>query len=110
MTLDDARRLAEQQRVRRREVLATITRGDLAPSAFGGEDGLDPVKVVAVAEVVPGVGKVRARRILAALGIAEGTRWADLGPDGQRRLAAAPSEAVADRPPPGAGAPPAGGR
>ena len=110
MTLDDARRLAERERVQRREVLATITRGDLAPSAFTGEGALGPVKVVAVAEVVPGVGKVRARRLLEALGIAEGTRWADLGPEGQRRLAAALSQAQGDRPPPGAGAPPAVGR
>src|SRR6516162_5632066 len=105
MTLDDARRLAEDERAQRREVLATITRGDLAPGAFAGEHRLDPVKVVALAEVVPGVGKVRARRILATLGIAEGMRWAELGPDGQRRLAAALSGARQDRP--GGGAPPA---
>ena len=108
MTLDDARRLAEDQRAQRREVLAAITRGDLAPTAFAGERRLEPVKVVALAEVVPGVGKVRARRILASLGMAEGTRWADLGAEGQARLAAALTDAGPD--PPGGGAPPAGGR
>ena len=108
MTLDDARRLAEDERAQRRDVLATITRGDLGPMAFAGERRLDPVKVVALAEVVPGVGKVRARRILASLGIAEATSWAELGPDGQRRLAAALTDPRPDRP--GGGAPPADGR
>ena len=108
MTLDDARRLAEDERAQRRDVLATITRGDLGPMAFAGERRLDPVKVVALAEVVPGVGKVRARRILASLGMAEGTPWADLGAEGQHLLAAALTDVEPD--PPGGGAPRAGGR
>ena len=53
MTLDDARRAAEDQRAERRNVLAAITRGDLVPRAFTGDRRLDPVKVVALAEVVP---------------------------------------------------------
>jgi len=108
MTLDDARQLAEHLRAERREVLAAVTRGDLRPMAFAGDHRLDRVRVVALAEVVPGVGKVRARRILASLGTAEGTPWADLGAEQQRRLAAALTDAGPD--PPGGGAPPAGGR
>ena len=108
MSLDDARRAAEDQRAERRNVLAAITRGDLVPRAFTGDRRLDPVKVVALAEVVPGVGKVRARRLLGALGIAEGARWGDLGPEAQRRLAAALTAAVQPAAATGDG-PPAGG-
>jgi hypothetical protein len=36
------------------------------------------VKVVVLAEKVPGVGKVRARRAMEALGIAEDARWGEV--------------------------------
>ncbi len=59
------------------------------------------VKVVVVAQAVPGIGKVQARRVLQELGVAEGARWADLAPDDQRRLV----ESLTAR-----GGPPAAGR
>jgi hypothetical protein len=88
VALEDARRVAEMIRAERREVVDAVTRGDLRPDAFADDPRVGGVKVVALAQVVPGVGKVRARRMLEELGVAAGLRWGDLRPDEQRRLAA----------------------
>ncbi len=42
------------------------------------DERLGTVKVVVLAQVVPGVGKVRSRRAMARLGIAEDARWGEL--------------------------------
>ena len=47
------------------------------------------VRVVRLAEAVPGVGKVQARRVLDALGILETTPWADVSDDQAASLAGA---------------------
>ena len=54
-----------------------------------------------LAEAVPGVGKVQARRIIDALGIDGRVRWAELSGDEVRRLVDALT---------GADGPPAAGR
>ena len=71
---------AEQARLRRAEIVAGVTEGivSLAGVLADRSDPLvGPIKVVVVAQAVPGVGKVAARRVLNAHGL-EGARLADL--------------------------------
>ena len=59
------------------------------------------VKVVVLAEAMPGVGKVRSRRLLEAMGVAPDARWGDLTPEVAGRVTAglsALSEAPATPP------------
>jgi hypothetical protein len=56
--------------------------------------GSQTVRVVVLAEKVPGVGKVRARRAMQALGIGEDARWGEVDPDRLRALWAAMAEAA----------------
>jgi hypothetical protein len=100
MSLEEARQVAQDLRSQRRDVVDAITRGDLAPTGFGHDPRVAGVKVVALAQVVPGVGKVRARRILEQLAVADGLHWGELRADQQRQVAEALTTA---------GAPPAGG-
>ena len=86
ISLEHARRVAERLRSQRRDIVDAITRGDLEPRAFADDPRVADVKVVALAQVVPGVGKVQARRILEEIGVAGGARWGDLGADQKRRL------------------------
>jgi hypothetical protein len=53
------------------------------------------VKVVVLAEKVPGVGKVRARRAMEWLGIAEDARWGEVDRSTLRALWAAMADAAA---------------
>lgn len=47
------------------------------------------VKVVSIAQAVPGVGKLQARRAMTALGIPADACWGELGPDAESALWAA---------------------
>ena len=73
-----AEEFAARFRQARDDLVAAIANGQLAIDAVGNDRRSGPVKVVALAQVVPGIGKVRGRRILEALGIAESTRWGEL--------------------------------
>lgn len=95
---------------RHRQLLVDgVASGILPIAALLGPDGEDPrvgqVKVVVLAQAVPGVGKVRSRRILAALGVAEGTRWGELAPGVASAVVAGLEEAAT-----AGGASPADGR
>lgn len=50
---------------------------------------LAKIKVLAVIESLPGVGKVKARRTMEEIGIAESRRLAGLGPQQRQKLLAA---------------------
>lgn len=100
MPLDDARAAAAAARARRAALLAEVASGQLPPEHLDQDPRAADVKAVAIAETVPGVGKVRARRVLDGLGVAASALWGDL-PARQRH---ALTEALtAD------GGPPAGG-
>jgi len=78
-TRPDAIAAAEALRARRRDLVSALAEGridigDLTDPSYAAA----PVKTVVLAGAVPGVGKVRSRRILAALGVADGTRWGEL--------------------------------
>jgi hypothetical protein len=89
MTLEDARRVAAEVRARRRDLVAAVAAGGVGLAELGAHGGADDVKVVVLAEVVPGVGKVRARRVLTALGVPDGARWGELTPERTAAVAAA---------------------
>lgn len=71
--------LAGHLRAAREELVRRISDGRLDLSAGSAGEDIDPVKVVVVAQAVPGVGKVRARQVLDRLGIDHNTRWGELG-------------------------------
>lgn len=77
-----AAQLASEVRTHRQQLVDAVASGALPLADLigtGGSDhGAGGVKVVVLAQAVPGVGKVRSRRVLGALGIAEGARWAEL--------------------------------
>ena len=62
-----------------------------------GDDMLAKLKVVSVLESLPGVGKVRARRLMAELDISESRRLRGLGHQAARRAARGVPEAVGVR-------------
>lgn len=71
--------LAGHLRAAREELIRQIGTGRLdLTDASAGED-IAAVKVVVVAQAVPGLGKVRARQVLDRLGIDHNTRWGELG-------------------------------
>ena len=78
---------AEARRVRA-EVKARLKMGSVTlPELFEQAEEnplLAKIKVLAVIESLPGVGKVKARRTMEEIGIAESRRLAGLGP--QQRL------------------------
>ena len=77
--LASPRALAEHIRASREHVVAEIRAGRLVLDGAAEGDDIDQVKVVVLAESVPGVGKVRARSVLDSLGIEHATRWGELG-------------------------------
>lgn len=87
--------LATRLRAERSAVVASIASGALDIGSLGSDARAAPVKVVVLAQAVPGVGKVRSRRVLDALGIVDGARWGDLPPHVAARVVAALHEAAA---------------
>ena len=75
---------ARHLRVYRDWIIDEIASGAMSMADLLEEDDADArlgtVKVVVLAQVVPGVGKVRSRRTMAQLGIAEEARWGELEP------------------------------
>jgi hypothetical protein len=82
---------AAELREHRRQLAEAISAGtvSLADLRAAADPLAATVKVLTLAEAVPGVGKVASRRILADLGIADGTRWGELAPSTTDRLLAA---------------------
>jgi hypothetical protein len=87
--LDDARAVAEATRQRRAALLAAVASGELTVAGLDDDPRSSEVKAVVIVEAVPGVGKVRARRSLDALGVPAAALWGDLSNDQRRRLAEA---------------------
>lgn len=55
---------------------------------------VDTIKLVVLAEKVPAVGKVRARRAMQSLGIVEDARWGEVDPATLRALWSAMADAA----------------
>jgi hypothetical protein len=81
---------AEQMRLHRAWLVDAVASGTMTLDGLFAEQAADgrcgAVKVVVLAEKVPGVGKVRARRAMEKVGIAEDARWGELDPDLLRAL------------------------
>lgn len=86
----DALAKAAAARRRRAEVKDALKRGDLTlPDLFAlseSDELVGGLKVLGMLESLPGVGKVRARRLLAELGISESRRLRGIGDQQRRRL------------------------
>jgi len=82
--LEQARAVAAAARERRASLVRDLASGDLVPARLDDDERAGEVKVVVIAEAVPGVGKVGARRLLEARGISAATHWADV-PTAERR-------------------------
>lgn len=84
---DDARRaaLAKAAAVRRQraELKVALKAGEVSLATLieraGGDDVVGKMKVLAVLEALPGVGKVKARRTMDEVGIADSRRMRGLG-------------------------------
>src|SRR5581483_7469511 len=79
---------AEAIRASRAAILDALRSGELRLEELES-DAAAQVKVVVLAESVPGVGKVHARRRLAELGLEDSDRWGELAPAVRRRLVSA---------------------
>ena len=83
---------AEARRVRaelkQRLKMGSLTLGELLEQA-DGDDLVGKTKVLAVLESLPGVGKVKARRTMEEIGIAENRRLRGLGGKQRAELLAA---------------------
>ena len=91
----DVAAVAESLREDRRELVLAIAQGritlrELTPPAQGRGA---TVKVVALAQAVPGVGKVRSRHVLDAVGLDASTRWGELDDEEAEALARALDDA-----------------
>jgi hypothetical protein len=96
----------------REQLVAELSDGTTGVTALIGPTA-DPraaaVKVVRLAEAVPGVGKVRSRRLLEDLGVPPEARWGELTPAAVLAVVRALEEASATTLlPPTGGASPAG--
>lgn len=100
--------MASDLREHRQRLVAAISTGTMRVADVIVDRDLrtSQVKVLTLAEAVPGVGKVTSRRLLSALGIADGARWGELTEPAARRVVAAIEEAGAAT---GGGASPAAG-
>jgi S13-like protein len=89
---------AAHLRTARRRIVEGLSSGDIRLGDLIGtdDDGAEWTKVVVLAEAVPGVGKVRSRRVLEAVGIADGTRWGELPRTTAAALVAALEAAAAE--------------
>lgn len=84
-----ALRKAAEARAARAELKERLKLGSLslaqALETADGDDTIGKLKVLAMLESLPGVGKVKARRIMEEIGIADSRRVRGLGP--QQRIA-----------------------
>jgi hypothetical protein len=75
---------ARSLRVYRDWIIDEIASGSMSMADLLEEDDSDErlgtIKVVVLAQVVPEVGKVRSRRAMTRLGIAEDARWGEVEP------------------------------
>jgi hypothetical protein len=100
--------IAEAAEIRqyRSWLIGEVASGAMALDGIFEQQETEPhcgmVKVVVLAEKVPGVGKVRARRAMGELGVAEDARWGEVDRATLRDLWAAMA-AAATRPVRGAG-------
>jgi len=89
---------AEQMRLHRTWLVGEVASGAVTLDGLFAEQAAtgrcDTIKVVVLAEKVPGVGKVRARRAMAAVGIVEDARWGEIEPPLLQTLWAAMAEAA----------------
>ena len=83
MTLEGARAVASAARERRASLVRALASGELVPTDLDSDERAGDVKAVVIAESLPGVGKVRARRALDAIGVPGSTPWRAL-PSAQR--------------------------
>jgi hypothetical protein len=81
---------ADQARLAIRNIIEQVRSGDLdLPQAFAAADGDELTGrcfAVKVLEAVPGIGKVRARRTMEALGIDEGIWIRDVSPEARAKV------------------------
>lgn len=93
-----ARAAAAEVRRHREALVADVASGTMTLDVLLDEHGTgglcDTVKVVVVAEKVPGVGKVRSRRAMAQLDIIEDARWGEVDAATLRALWNAMTEAA----------------
>ena len=94
----DAFATARQLRAHREDLVKQVGSGEVSLDQLFDHQDTDgrvgTVKVVVLAEQVPGVGKVRARRAMEAVGIADDARWGEVGRDRLRALWATMAEAA----------------
>jgi hypothetical protein len=94
----DAGTAAEQMRLDRARLVGEVASGAVTLDGLFAEQAAtgrcDTIKVVVLAEKVPGVGKVRARRAMEKVGIAEDARWGEIDPLLLRTLWAAMADAA----------------
>jgi hypothetical protein len=90
--------IAEQMRLHRSWLIAEVASGAMTLDGLFAEQAkpgrCETVKVVVVAEKVPGVGKVRARRAMTEVGIAEDARLGEVDPSVLRVLWSAMADAA----------------
>jgi hypothetical protein len=82
---------AKQARAARAEVKARLKMGSLSLSdALGSDDAnIGKLKVVSLLESLPGVGKVKARKVMEEIGIADNRRVQGLGAQQRQSLLSA---------------------
>jgi hypothetical protein len=89
MALEQARATAAAARERRAALVSALASGALAVGDVDHDKRAGDVKVVVIAESVPGIGKVAARRILSTLGVPPSALWRQLSAAQRAALAAA---------------------
>ena len=79
---------AAEARAARAEIKARLKMGSmsLADALAADDDNVGKLKVVALLESLPGVGKVKARRIMAVVDIADNRRVQGLGAQQKSKL------------------------
>lgn len=90
---DSPAAVARRLRDERSALVAAIAGGSVELGALRDDPRAAAVKIVVLAQAVPGVGKVRSRRVLGALGVLENARWGELPPVVAARVIAALDEA-----------------
>ena len=79
---------AGEARTARAEIKARLKMGSmtLVEALDSGDDNVGKLKVVSMLESLPGVGKVKARRLMAEIGIADNRRVQGLGAQQRKAL------------------------